>query len=52
MGFFQCFGSGFGKTQMADLAFRHELGHSADRFLDRDLGVNAVLVEKINSINT
>src|SRR5438093_11834360 len=37
-------GRRFRKTEVADLARAHQLGHRADRLLDRDALVDAVLV--------
>jgi len=51
MGLFQGCGPGFGQAEMADLALGNEVRHCADRFLDRDTGVDAVLVEQIDDIH-
>src|SRR5215472_3976545 len=41
----------FGESEMAHLAFFHELSHRADGFFDRSVGIDAVLVVEIDVIN-
>jgi len=41
----------FGKTEKAHLPGRDQLSHSADRFLDRNLRIAPVLVEKIDRLD-
>src|SRR3954471_8247966 len=40
-----------GEPEVADLALLHELGHRADRLLDRRLGVDAVLVVEVDRVD-
>jgi len=44
--------SRLGKTEVANLSLAHEVGHRADDCLDRNLGIDAVLVEKIDVIGS
>jgi hypothetical protein len=44
-------GGGLAEPQVADLPRLHELGHRADGLLDRDLGIDAVLVVEVDVID-
>jgi hypothetical protein len=41
-----------GEAQTANLSFLHQLGHRADRLLDRRLQVDAVLVVEIDRLHS
>ena len=43
--------SGLGEPEVAHLALLHELGHCADRLLDRRLEVDAVLVVEVDRVD-
>src|SRR3546814_5016485 len=47
----QRFGPGFRKRDVADLALLHQLHHPADDLLDRDRGIDAVLVEEVDRVD-
>ena len=44
--------SGFGHSEIFYFSLFHKVGHRADRFLDRNLGINAVLIVKIDIIGS
>jgi hypothetical protein len=45
-------GRALAKTEIADLALLDEFGHRSHRVLDRRVGVNAVLIEEIDRVDT
>ena len=47
----QRLGAGFGEAEMADLPLADQLGHAADRLLDRHVGIDAVLVEEVDRLD-
>jgi len=47
----QVSGSSFGEAERADFTGFDEFGHGADGFLDGDVGIDAVLVVKINGFD-
>ena len=44
-------GAGFGQADVADLALLDQLGHAADRLLDRHVGIDPVLVEEVDRVD-
>src|SRR6185295_16260883 len=48
---FESCGRGFGKAQVPHLACAHELGHCTDRFLDRRIGIDTVLIIQIDGVD-
>src|SRR3954471_24297636 len=45
-------GAGFGETEVADLSVSHKLRHGADCVFDWRIGIDAVLVIKIDGFDT
>ena len=44
-------GGGFAHAEISDFALFDEIGHGADGFFDRRLGIDAVLVVEIDDID-
>jgi hypothetical protein len=44
-------GSGFRKADKADFSFLHQFGHAADRFFDRHVRIDAMLVKQVDRVN-
>ena len=44
-------GAGLGQADVADLPLLHQLGHAADRLLDRRVGIDPVLVEEVDRVD-
>jgi hypothetical protein len=45
-------GAGFGQADVQDLALGDQLGERADGFLDRRVGVDAVLVVEVDAVGS
>src|SRR5262245_26770538 len=51
MGLAYCLRAGFRKTEMFHFARLNQVAHGSGDFFDRDLRINAVLVEQIDCVN-
>src|SRR5262245_55775197 len=47
----ECFGAGFGKTEVPDFARFDQFGHGSDGFFNGNLGVDAVLIVKVDDFD-
>ena len=47
----QSVGAGFRQADVADLAFLDQLRHGANRFLDRSIRIDAVLVVEVDVLD-